>query len=171
MIDYRVVHWTKEYDLAPPDSAYIDPKDRERFKYNWTSSDFPKRLGGIERLKQRIAMVLLSTPGSDIFDVTSGGGLYSLIGKSSIYSEEDLSQKITLAVMSTKDQIISEQRLNLALPLEERLVDIQLRPIDTKYGILEPIEINMDELSATVRPVISTAAGQIDYFDLSLNLP
>ena len=110
-------------------------------------------------------------PGSDIFDPTKGAGLNKLIGQTPIYGEEDLRHKLMLVVMNTEQQIKSEQRLALDLPPDERLESLQLKVIETKYGNLEPIEVDFQKLTATLRPVVKTAAGHIDYFDLSLNLP
>jgi hypothetical protein len=81
-----------------------------------------RSVSGVERMVQSFLLALLTTPGSDIFSKSSGGGLSSLIGKSSVTTGSAVSSDIALAIERTKSEILREQAKFPNMPLEERLM-------------------------------------------------
>lgn len=85
-----------------------------------------KTASGIDRMVQSFLMVLMTTPGSDIFSKSSGGGLRSLVGRSNVSKASNVSSDIALAVERTKSEILREQAKFPSMPLDERLLSAAL---------------------------------------------
>ena len=85
-----------------------------------------KALEGMDRLIQEWVLVFLSTPGSDIFNPSAGGGALALIGKNDKTANSNITADLTLAVMNTKNQILKAQASNLKIPPSERLLSCTL---------------------------------------------
>jgi len=85
--------------------------------------DTPGRVSGLTRLIQLFVKVLLTNPGSDIFNKNFGGGALKNVG-STFGVDEGTSIKadFTIAVDSTVRQIISIQSRNASIPRDERLL-------------------------------------------------
>lgn len=86
-----------------------------------------KPLSGIQLLAQLVISTLLTTPGSDALDYTSGAGLESLIGKFNL-DPDDLSEvraELTRIINVAKDEIRNNQ-IGLNISSEERLSKISL---------------------------------------------
>lgn len=85
--------------------------------------DTPGMVCGILRLLQLFVKVLLSNPGSDIFDKTMGGALLRSIG-TTFGSEEgnNIRANAVVAVDTTAKQIIAIQSRDGTLPRDERLL-------------------------------------------------
>jgi hypothetical protein len=85
-----------------------------------------KTVEGIDRLVQNWILVFLSTPGSDIFNPTSGGGAMSMIGKNDQTVDGGITANMATAVMATKSQILKAQATNSRIPPSERLLSCSL---------------------------------------------
>ncbi len=85
-----------------------------------------RRIEGTLKLLQRFVKLLLTTPGSNIFNRGEGGGLLDLIG--SFVNPKDpggLSGPIMTALDRTKSQLIASQAAR-RLRLDEKLLDAQI---------------------------------------------
>jgi hypothetical protein len=80
-----------------------------------------KYVTGIMKLMQVFVLRLLQTPGSDIFDKSSGGGLLALIGQTGNSKKESAASQVMEAISITQKQIIAKQA-SLAIPNEEKLL-------------------------------------------------
>jgi phage baseplate assembly protein W len=89
------------------------------------------------RLSQSVVKLLLTPPGSDIFDPTSGGGLERLIRGVSLDDTALVTGVVNGAVQRTKAQILKSQGSKV-LPAEEKLVDLRV------------VNINVDKTTLTV---------------------
>jgi hypothetical protein len=110
---------------------------------------------GIDRLVQQWVMTFLTTPGSDIFSPSSGGGARSFIGKTNSGNAAPTAD-IAIAVDRTKTQILKAQAGNSAIPPSERLLTASL------------VSVNFDPSNTTAYAVVdiknavgSTASIQI----------
>lgn len=81
---------------------------------------------GIERLVQEFVMIFLSTPGSDLFNESAGGGAQSIIGRRS----DEASAELSLAVDRTKQQLFRAQARNSRIPPAERLLSASLANVE-----------------------------------------
>lgn len=110
----------------------------------------PKRISGVLRLVQCFIKVLFTTPGTDIFAPSLGGGLLSRVssyvgkdgGKSTI-------SDVAVSLDITTRQIISVQSRNPSLPPSERLVGSKL--LGAVY--------NRNDTSLNIRFRLDTQAG------------
>lgn len=86
-----------------------------------------RTVSGINRLVQLFVKVLLTTPGSDIFNPTQGGGALSHLGKT--FSKDAAGSIVgdfVISVDNTVKQIIAMQSRKSRLPREERLLSAQV---------------------------------------------
>jgi hypothetical protein len=81
---------------------------------------------GIERLIQSWMMVFFTTPGSDVFDMKSGGGARSIIGKNTNTQGKGVSADLALAIDRTQTELIRLQSKNSKIPLSEKLLSATL---------------------------------------------
>lgn len=89
--------------------------------------DTPGMVQGILRLLQLFVKVLLSEPGSDIFNKNMGGGLLRNIGATFGTDEgESIRADATVAVDRAARQIIAIQSRDGTLPRDERLLNATL---------------------------------------------
>lgn len=85
-----------------------------------------KVITGIHKLAQFVTKILLTTQGSDKYDLTYGSSLLFLLRDSKSLSElEDLKGQIALHMKDVRRQVIIAQT-NANLPADERLRDLQL---------------------------------------------
>ena len=90
-------------------------------------SQMPSKTSGILRLTQLFLKVLLTTPGSDIFDKELGGGALKNLG--STYSRSragSLVNDMSISVQTTQKQITAIQARQANIPADERLADAHL---------------------------------------------
>jgi hypothetical protein len=88
---------------------------------------------GIERLVQKFIRTAFTTPGSNIFDVSDGGGLQGLVGAAgSKYARTDLTGRFANGIDRTRTQIISKQ--DDSLPPDEKLAAADLVGVDFDYA-------------------------------------
>jgi len=90
-------------------------------------SKTPGKVTGVLRLVQKFLKILLSTPGSDIFNRQIGGGALRSIGQT-FGSEQggDILNNLVIAIDTTTRQIIALQSRNPSLPREERLLSAKI---------------------------------------------
>lgn len=87
----------------------------------------PGRVNGVLRLLQLFVKILLSEPGSDIFNKQVGGGLLRNIGATFGSEEGDtIRADATVAVDRAARQVISVQSRDGTLPRDERLLNASL---------------------------------------------
>jgi hypothetical protein len=97
-------------------------------------------ISGMDRLVQQWLLIFMSTPGSDIFDTTSGGGGRALVGAPVDVERDSISADLALAVTRTNNELLSKQSSVLGLPPEERLLSSALESVSfdknttTLYG-------------------------------------
>jgi hypothetical protein len=86
-----------------------------------------RKTSGISRLVQLFLKVLLSTPGSDIFNKTLGGGALRNVGKSfSRTNSGSIVSDFVISVDTTVKQIIAAQARQPRLPRDERLLSAKV---------------------------------------------
>lgn len=81
---------------------------------------------GIDRLVQGWLMIFMSTPGSDVFDMNSGGGGRALIGRSTDRSNNSVAADLGLAIARTQQEMLRLQSKTPSIPLDEKLLSSSL---------------------------------------------
>jgi hypothetical protein len=118
-----------------------------------------RKVSGLLSLTQLFTKWLLTSPGSDIFNVQAGGGLQNLVGRiSSSRNMEPVITSITQSIDRTSEQIRTMQTQTPGLNSDEKLLSAEL--ID--YGILE------DRMEARIRIRLRSFAGDAAVTNLSL---
>lgn len=114
-------------------------------------SDTPAKVTGILRLVQLYIKLMLTTPGTDIFNQSSGGGVLQLLGSTSFGSDGgDLMRRFVVASDSVARQIITIQSRQPALPPDEKLLAAKVQSARFSIG--------QSALMATVE--LTTQAGR-----------
>jgi hypothetical protein len=85
-----------------------------------------KTLAGVDRLVQSWLIVFFTTPGSTIFDKTSGGGANALIGKTTDAGHQGVAADLALCIDRTKNELMRLQAETPYIPLDERLLSASL---------------------------------------------
>lgn len=101
----------------------ITPRSFIRFRIGRNAN----KTSGILRLMQLFLKILFTTPGSDIFSPSSGGGALVHIGQT-VGKEQgtDVAAALVVSVDSTTRQIIQTQGRNSAIPPDERLLSAKV---------------------------------------------
>lgn len=87
----------------------------------------PGKVSGVLRLVQKFLKLLLTTPGSDIFNRQAGGGALRGIGQTfGIEEGSNVLNNLVIAIDTTSRQIIALQSRNPSLPREERLLSAKI---------------------------------------------
>lgn len=87
-------------------------------------------VAGVQKLAQYFIKLLLQSPGTDIFAKDVGGGLLKMIGQSDILNNgKSVKTSILDAINRIKSYITSNQVQNSSIPLDERLLDVQVNGI------------------------------------------
>lgn len=100
---------------------------------------------GLDRLVQAWAMVFLTTPGSDIFDLESGGGARSIIGRNTDRRGKGVSADLAHAIDRTKTELLRLQSKYPNLPLDEKILNASLASLtfDSKTtSLLARVELS-----------------------------
>jgi hypothetical protein len=108
---------------------------------------------GMSKLVQIVVLSLLNTPGKDVLDPASGGGIPEMVGMN--YDPSDLSDilaELTRLVRKTEMEIMANQ-IGLNIDPEERLKSISIVSVGPGRGI--------DEVAARIR-VINELGQQSD---------
>lgn len=94
---------------------------------SFRAGDTNRKTTGISRLVQLFLKVLLSSPGSDIFNKTLGGGALRNVGKSfSQANSGSIVSDFVISVDTTTKQIIALQARQPRLPRDERLLSAKV---------------------------------------------
>jgi len=90
-------------------------------------SKTPGKVSGILRLTQKYLKILFTTPGSDIFNRSTGTGAMKAVGSTgSAGNGDDIVQNLVVAIDTATRQIISIQSRNSSLPRDERLLSAKV---------------------------------------------
>lgn len=97
-----------------------------------------QRVSGIDRLIQNWMMVFMTTPGSSVFDKSSGGGAQALIGKQTSRDGHSATADLTMAIERTKNEILTKQSSARNIPASEQLLSADLDSVsfDSSTGKL-----------------------------------
>lgn len=118
-----------------------------------------RKISGMLKLVQLFTKWLLTTPGTDIFNPRSGGGVLSLIGKiATTRNMDSVITSITQAVNNTAEQIRVVQTRVPRLPPDERLLSADL----VDYAVAE------DRMEAQVRIQLRSFSGDAAVSNISL---
>lgn len=85
-----------------------------------------RQIEGIERLVQSWMIVFFTSPGSDVFDLKSGGGVRAIIGKNTNTQGKGVSADLALAIERTQNELLRLQSQNSKIPLSEKLLSATL---------------------------------------------
>jgi len=89
----------------------------------------PKTVEGIDRLVQAWLMIFYSTPGSDIFDLSSGGGALSMVGRTTSRNGKNVAADMAQSIEKTKNELVRLQTKNPRIPPSERLLSSDLQSV------------------------------------------
>jgi len=86
----------------------------------------PFKVSGIDKLVQHVVKVLLTTPGSDLWNPGMGGGLQSIVSRN-VHDQNSstISGEIGIAVINTERYILQEQ-IGLNLTDDESLKELTM---------------------------------------------
>lgn len=107
-------------------------------------------VSGMDRLVQSWIMTFMTTPGTNIFSPSSGGGAQTIIGKTTNRSGDSVSADLAMAVSRTKSEILNSQARGRSIPLSEKLLNCSITSVN--------FDPTTSVLSATVS--IQNMAGQ-----------
>lgn len=111
----------------------------------------PGKVTGSLRLMQKFLKILFTTPGSDIFDPTLGGGALRAIGRTFGYTEgTEILNTLVIAVDTTARQMVALQARDSSIPLDERLLSANI----------QKAEFNKRETTVDVVVELVSQAGQ-----------
>lgn len=113
---------------------------------------------GLIRLMQLFVKILLTTPGSDIFNPGSGGGLKQFVGRVvNDANEGDITGLFLRAVSQTRNQILSMQASNASIPADEKLASARV------------VSVTFDKNTSTLRGrvALSSLAGKAALVNLA----
>lgn len=97
---------------------------------------------GVQRLVQAWMIVFFTTPGSDVWEPSSGGGVRSIIGRNTNATGAGVSTDLAQAVDRTNTELKRLQSANSSLPLEEKFMSASLQGV------------NFDESTSTLAATI-----------------
>ena len=113
---------------------------------------------GIDRLSQMVVMGLLTTPGSDIFDPTFGGGILRIFGEGvDLKDRTATTGMVSVAVDKVAKDIIERQR-NRSLAPEDKLVGIRLNSVAVDPQSLR-LQAEIEVISAAHKSSVLVTAG------------
>jgi hypothetical protein len=115
------------------------------------------KIEGLDRLVQSFLLILMTTPGSDAFDRTSGGGARGIIGRSTDSAGKTAAADLSLAVSRTKTELLAAQAKDRRIPPVERLLTAELSNVT--------FNPSTTTLSATV--TLKNAVGESAQFNLN----
>lgn len=110
-----------------------------------------QKVSGILRLLQRFLKILFTTPGTDIFNRTLGGGALGIVGNT--FSQDQstfIVSSLVIAVNTTQRQLLSLDSRNTNSPRSERL--LAARVLQANY--------NRPEASLDVAIEVTSQAGR-----------
>jgi len=118
--------------------------DKSILKFRVSST--PAKVTGILRLMQLYVKLMLTTPGSDIFNKKAGGGLLSFIGSTAYGAEGgDLVRRFVIANDQVSRQIIAIQSRQPSLPPDEKLLAAKV--LSARFSISQSALMASTELT------------------------
>lgn len=97
----------------------------------------PRLVRGLPKLVQTYVKLLLTSPGSDIYDKSAGGNLMAATNHSGSRGAGNLQvATISTAVSDAREQLVRSQALEPNLPLSERLLSATLIGVNRKQDLL-----------------------------------
>lgn len=94
-----------------------------------------RAVDGMDRLIQEFLLIFYSSPGSDLFDQTAGGGGKKIIGRNGYAADgHGAVAELSLAVDRSKQELMRKQSKNSKIPPSERLLSASLS--DVKFDTL-----------------------------------
>lgn len=133
----------------PPKATSIDDVEvitssktlNRKSMFAYLFSNETKTVEGEFKLVQQFIKVLLTTPGSDVFDKKTGGNLQNWVGQNTPTSNPSiLVAKTTLKVIQAGLMFSARQGLT-QLPASERLSDVEVVSVD--YDRSDPSVVNL----------------------------
>lgn len=85
-----------------------------------------RTVSGMDRLIQNWIMTFMTTPGSDVFDKSSGGGALAIIGRTTDRDGRSASADLTMAIDRTRTELIKKQTYSNRVPSSEKLLSCEL---------------------------------------------
>lgn len=132
------------------DSAEFDAEDMEFFITQDTRS-------GLALLCQQFVKLLLTTPGTDLFDVAAGGGLVKAVQSTSLDDAASLAGAVTTSISRTVKQIMAVQASQVLVD-EEALVSAKALRVTPVLGTLT-VEIELVIVSRGGAARVNFATG------------
>lgn len=109
---------------------------------------------GLDRLIQSWMIVFLTTPGSDVFTPSSGGGARNIVGSNTDRTQKSAAADLAVAIQRTESELIKLQAKSPSVPPEEKLLSASLDAVsfdDTTGTISARVQLkNMVNQSAAV---------------------
>lgn len=122
-------------------------------------SRVPSKVNGLLRLLQVFIKVLLTTPGSDIFNPRLGGGALKNIGRTFSKNQTgSIVSDFVVAVDNTTRQITAIQSRQPQLPADERLLSAKITSANfsiTESGLLVTVEVTSHTGRAALANVVA----------------
>jgi hypothetical protein len=101
----------------------ITPRSLLRFRIGQK----PGKVTGIQRLLQKFLRILFTTPGTDIFNKSLGGGGLVKVGQTfGMEDGSDILSNLIIAIDTTSRQLVALQSRNPSLPPDERLLSAKV---------------------------------------------
>lgn len=148
MKDIAIIQLKKQPDLVGTDGTI----HKNRYLSLVQMGVAPRTVSGVHKLAQFVTKMLLTTQGTDLFDPTYGSSLLFLLKQSQ--SQEalaDIRASIATHIRDVRRQVIASQ-VNLSLPSDERLQDLQLVSIDFDQSTLRfEIEVKLTSEAGDAR--------------------
>jgi hypothetical protein len=115
------------------------------------------KVSGIDRLVQSWVLIFMTTPGSDIFSPTSGGGGSAIIGRSTDRNGKGVTADLSLAVEKTRQELLRLQAQNQTIPPSEKLLSSGLDRVEfDKQSTVLSARVNIQNmLGATAEVSVS----------------
>jgi phage baseplate assembly protein W len=136
-------------DLLIDRLQQVDPVNPNLFRVFNEITDSPKTIIGIQKLAQMVEKLLLTTPGTDLFNPLSGGGFLSLLGTNvDSGALQDIFSRVQQSIGFVSQEILSGQE-GTDIPLDEQLDALELINVDFE---------NNDTL--TIKILIRSKSGQ-----------
>jgi len=133
-VPHAVVSKTEIMCAIPDGSSSIENVDvittsktiNRRTYFEYMVGESPSVVAGTQKLIQQFVKLLLTTPGSDVFNKTSGAGMQSFIGTNfSPDNPSSLVAQVTMRVLQTGFDMTLRQTI-AGVPADERLSDVQV---------------------------------------------
>ncbi len=90
-----------------------------------------QQVSGIDRLVQSWMMLFMTSPGSDVFSPSSGGGARSIIGSRTDRKHKSAAADLAVAIDRTANELTKLQSRAKNIPPQERLLSSSLEAVST----------------------------------------